>query len=143
MSTMRKARINALQLLYELDCTRHSLENGLGHLMRDGKLSKEKSTFVVDIVQGVLDNKKNIDDIIERFASAFPVQQMAVIDRNILRLAIFEILFNEDTPFKVAIDEAVELSKIFGSNASPRLVNGVLGSIVDEYIVTGTNKKFS
>lgn len=143
MSTMRKARINALQLLYELDCTRHSLENGLGHLMRDGKLSKEKSTFVVDIVQGVLDNKKNIDDIIGRFASAFPVQQMAVIDRNILRLAIFEILFNEDTPFKVAIDEAVELSKIFGSNASPRLVNGVLGSIVDEYIVTGTNKKFS
>ena len=91
----------------------------------------------------MLNNKKEIDDIIERFASAFPVEQMAVIDRNILRIAIFEILFNNDTPFKVVIDDAVEMSKIFGSNASPRLVNGVLGSIVDEYMVAGTNKKFS
>lgn len=143
MSTRRKARINAMQLLYELDCTRHSLENGLSHLVKKEKLSKEKSTFIVNIVKGVLNNKKEIDDIIERFASAFPVEQMAVIDRNILRIAIFEILFNNDTPFKVVIDEAVELSKIFGSNASPRLVNGVLGSIVDEYMVAGTNKKFS
>ena len=130
-----------MQLLYELDCTRHSLENGLGHLLKEDKLSKEKSIFVVSIVKGVLDNKKEIDDIIERFASAFPVEQMAVIDRNILRIAIFEIIFNDDTPFKVAIDEAVELSKIFGSNVSPRLVNGVLGSIVDEYIVAESIKK--
>ncbi len=143
MSTRRKARINAMQLLYELDCTQHSLENGLSHLVKEDKLSKEKSTFVVHIVKGVLDKKKEIDDIIEHFATAFPVEQMAVIDRNILRIAIFEILFNDDTPFKVAIDEAVELSKIFGSNVSPRLVNGVLGSIVDEYMVAGSIKKFS
>ena len=130
-----------MQLLYELDCTRHSLENGLGHLLEKENLSVEKSTFVINIVKGVLDNKKKIDGIIERFATAFPVQQMAVVDRNILRIAIFEIMFSEDTPFRVAIDEAVELSKIFGSDASPRLVNGVLGSVVDEYIVVKTNNK--
>lgn len=130
-----------MQLLYEIDCTRHSLENGLGHLLEKEKLSVEKSTFVINIVRGVLDNKKKIDGIIERFASTFPVQQMAVVDRNILRIAIFEIIFSEDTPFRVAIDEAVELAKIFGSDVSPRLVNGVLGSVVDEYIVVKTNNK--
>ena len=141
MSTRRKARVNAMQLLYELDCTRHSLENGLGHLLEKEKLSEEKSNFTINIVKGVLDNKQKIDSIIERFASAFPVQQMAVVDRNILRIAIFEIIFSEDTPFRVAIDEAVELSKIFGSDVSPRLVNGVLGSVVDEYMVEKTNNK--
>ena len=141
MSTRRKARVNAMQLLYELDCTRHSLENGLGHLLEKEKLSAEKSNFTINIVKGVLDNKQKIDGIIERFASAFPVQQMAVVDRNILRIAIFEIIFSEDTPFRVAIDEAVELSKIFGSDVSPRLVNGVLGSVVDEYMVEKTNNK--
>ena len=141
MGTRRKARVNAMQLLYELDCTRHSLENGLGHLLEKEKLSEEKSNFTINIVKGVLDNKQKIDGIIERFASAFPVQQMAVVDRNILRIAIFEIIFSEDTPFRVAIDEAVELSKIFGSDVSPRLVNGVLGSVVDEYMVEKTNNK--
>ena len=141
MSTRRKARVNAMQLLYELDCTRHSLENGLGHLLEKEKLSEEKSNFTINIVKGVLDNKQKIDSIIERFASAFPVQQMAVVDRNILRIAIFEIIFSENTPFRVAIDEAVELSKIFGSDVSPRLVNGVLGSVVDEYMVEKTNNK--
>ena len=141
MSTRRKARVNAMQLLYELDCTRHSLENGLGHLLKEEKLSEEKYTFVINIVKGVLDNKKKIDGIIERFASAFPVQQMAVVDRNILRIAIFEIIFSEDTPFRVAIDEAVELSKIFGSDVSSRLVNGVLGSVVDEYMMEKTKNK--
>jgi len=143
MSTRRKARINAMKLLYELDCTSHSLKDSLDHLVENEKLSKEKSSFVVNIVKGVLDNKNEIDDIIERFASAFPIEQMAVIDRNILRIAIYEILYNNDTPFKVAIDEAVELSKIFGSNISSRLVNGVLGSVVDKYKVAENNGKIN
>ena len=141
MSTRRKARINAMKLLYELDCTSHSLENSIDHLVENEKLSKEKSSFVVNIVEGVLDNKNKIDDIIEHFASAFPIEQMAVIDRNILRIAIYEILYDDDTPFRVAIDEAVELSKIFGSNISSRLVNGVLGSVVDKYLGVKKNKK--
>ena len=141
MSTRREARINVMKLLYELDCTSHSFENCLDHLVEDEKLSKKNSTFVVNLVKGVLNNKNEIDDIIERFASAFPIEQMAVIDRNVLRIAIYEILYNNDTPFRVAIDEAVELSKIFGSNISSRLVNGVLGSVVDKYKVAENDKK--
>jgi len=136
----RKARISAIQLLYELDCTQHSLESGLAHMVSEKRISEENSIFVENITKGVLDNKNQIDGIIRRFASAFPVEQMAVIDRNILRIAIYEILFNDNTPFKVAIDEAVELSKLFGSNVSPRLINGVLGSVVDEFVVVENNK---
>ena len=84
-------------------------------------------------MQGVLQNKSQIDKLINFYAPAFPVDQMSIIDRNILRIAIFEILFDNDTPIKVAINEAIELAKNFGSDASPRLINGVLGSIAKEY----------
>ncbi len=128
-------------MLYELDCTHHDFEDGMAHLMEEGLLPKATRSFMINLVQGVLDNKHKIDDIIERFAVAFPVTQMAIIDRSVLRIAIWEILFNNDTPFKVAIDEAVELAKIFGGDSSPRLVNGVLGSIVTEYHVANPNNE--
>jgi transcription antitermination protein NusB len=141
MSSRRKARINALQLLYELDCTNHSFDDGMAHLVAEGLLAKANRKFVVNLVQGVLNNSHEIDDIIERLAPVFPVVQMAVIDRSVLRIAIWEILYNNDTPFKVAIDEAVELAKIFGGDSSPRLVNGVLGSIVNEYHIANSNNE--
>jgi N utilization substance protein B len=83
-------------------------------------------------VKGVLQNKSELDALIKKFAPAFPPEQMSIIDRNILRLAIFEILFNDKTPLKVAINEAIELAKEFGGDSSPRLINGVLGSITTE-----------
>ena len=73
-----------------------------------------------------------IDELITKFAPAWPVKQLPVIDRNILRLALFEIRFGHGIPRKVAINEAVELAKTFGSESSPRFVNGVLGSVMDE-----------
>lgn len=93
----------------------------------------EVLNFSKQLTQRVLQNKTKIDDLIERFAPAFHVDQMSVVDRNILRLAIVEILFDNKTPFKVAINEAVELARTFGSYSSPQLVNGVLGSIVSRY----------
>ncbi len=127
----RKARITALQALYELDCTKHKGEEALAHLAAEKALPQEGFSFSEELVQGVLQNKSKLDEFIEHFAPAFPAKQMSSIDRNILRLAIFEILFNT-TPIKVAINEAVELAKSFGSDSSPRLVNGVLGSIAAE-----------
>lgn len=141
MSSRRKARISALQFLYELDCTYHSFEDVLAHLIEEGLLSKANRRFVENLVKGVLDNRHRIDDIIEQFASAFPVMQMAVIDRCVLRIAIWEILFNKDTPFKVAIDEAVEIAKMYGGDSSPRLVNGVLGSIIKEFHVVNSDNE--
>jgi len=133
MGLRRKARFTALQVLYELDCTEHKAEEVLAHLAMEKALPQEVLSFSEQLIQGVLRNKSKLDDFIEHFAPAFPVEQMSVVDRNVLRLAIFEILFDNNTPLKVAINEAIELAKAFGSNSSPRLINGVLGSIVTKY----------
>ncbi|MGA2670374.1 MAG: transcription antitermination factor NusB [Dehalococcoidia bacterium] len=128
----RQARIAALQVLYELDCTRHKVEETSARLKAGEKLTQEALSFSEELVRGVLQHKSELDALIKKFAPAFPLEQMSIVDRNILRLAIFEILFSDKTPFKVAINEAVELAKEFGSDASPRLINGVLGSITTE-----------
>jgi N utilization substance protein B len=128
----RKARIAALQVLYELDCTKHKVEEALARLRAGEKLPQESLIFSEELVKGVLQHKPDLDALIKKFAPAFPPEQMSVIDRNILRLAIFEILFDDKTPIKVAINEAIELAKGFGGDSSPRLINGVLGSITTE-----------
>lgn len=130
MGSRREARIVALQTLYELDCTHHSAEQVLPRIANEKALLQEAFSFSQGLVQGVLQHRQRLDEVITEFAPAFPLEQMAAIDRNILRLAIFEILFDSSTPIKVAINEAVELAKAFGSNSSPRLINGVLGSMV-------------
>ncbi|MFO7772912.1 MAG: transcription antitermination factor NusB [Dehalococcoidia bacterium] len=136
-SIRRRARIAALQALYELDCTQHKAEEVFAHLSAEGKLPQEGLDFSRELVRGVLQNKSELDAVIKKFASTFSTEQMPIIDRNILRLAIFEILFDERTPsdrtpLKVAINEAIELAKEFGSDSSPRLINGILGAITTE-----------
>jgi len=133
MGSRRKARVIALQALYELDCTEHKAEEVLAHVTTGKSLPQEVLSFSEQLTLGVLQKIIKLDDLIKRFAPAFPVEQMSVVDRNILRLAIFEILFDNKTPPKVAINEAVDLAKTFGSDSSPHLVNGVLGSIVAKY----------
>jgi len=125
----RKARIIALQALYELDCSAHQPNEAMARLLDEKPLPDDAAEFARSLMDGVLKNKKNIDDVIRRFAPAFPVEQIASIDRNILRLAIFEILFDNRVPVKAAINEAVELAKSFGSDTSQKFVNGVLGSV--------------
>jgi len=128
----RQARIAALQTLYELDCTNHKVKEAIARLRVGETLAQEALSFSEELVKGVFQNKSELDVLIKKFAPAFPIEQMSIIDRNILRLAIFEILFNDKTPFKVAINEAIELAKEFGSDSSPRLINGVLGSMTTE-----------
>ena len=125
----RKARAIALQALYEIDCTRHEAEVALTHLLTETGLSEENAAFAQGLVNGVIQNKEKIDRNIQSFATAWPIEQIATVDRNILRLAIFEILLDNRVPVKVAINEAVELAKMFGSENSPKFVNGVLGSV--------------
>ena len=127
--TRRKARTIALQALYEVDSVARQAETVVERLLAEGELSEENNAFVRELVGGVIQNKDEIDRNIQRFAPAWPVEQIAIIDRNILRLAIFEILFDNKVPVKVAVSEAVELAKSFGSNSSSKFVNGVLGSI--------------
>jgi N utilization substance protein B len=125
----RKARALALKVLYEIDSVGHEADGILSRILAGGGLSEENNTFVRELVSGVSRNKEKIDRNITNFAPAWPIEQLPVVDRNILRLAIFEILLDNRVPVKVAINEAVELAKTFGSESSPRFINGVLGSV--------------
>ncbi len=125
----RRARTIGLKVLYEVDSVEHNVDDTLTRLLSEGGLSEENTTFACELVGGVIQNREEIDRKIQRFAPAWPIEQIPVIDRNILRLAIFEILFDKRVPVKVAINEAVELAKTFGSDNSSKFVNGVLGSV--------------
>ena len=125
----RRARALALQALYEIDSVGHKAEEILDRLLNEQPLSEENNSFVRELVSGVIQNRENIDPSIIKFAPAWPLEQIPLVDRNILRLAIFEILLDNRVPIKVAINEAVELAKNFGGDSSARFVNGVLGSV--------------
>ena len=122
-------RVLALKVLYEVDSVGHNADETLARYLAEGGLSEENITFARELVSGVMQNREKIDHNIKSFAPAWPVEQIPVVDRNILRLAIFEILLDNKVPVKVAINEAVELAKTFGSDNSSKFVNGVLGSV--------------
>ena len=125
----RKARTIALQTLYEVDSAARPAGTVVERLLAEAKLSEENAVFFRELVAGAIQHRDEIDRNIQKFAPAWPVEQIAMIDRNILRLAIFEILFDNKVPVKVAVSEAVELAKTFGSESSSKFVNGVLGSV--------------
>lgn len=129
MKTRHQARIIALQALFEIDIAHHRPGLVLQERIesQDPPLSTDAADFARNLVHGVVSCLAQLDQVIARFAPEWPVDQIAVIDRNILRLALWELSVGE-TPIKVAINEAVELAKDFGADSSPRFVNGVLGA---------------
>ena len=126
----RRARRALLQVLYEVDASGHSLEDSLQWVLEQPALDEEGTSFVGATARGILDNLEQLDQEIGRHAPAWPVNQLPIVDRNILRIAIYEVMLADETPPKVAINEAVELAKQFGSETLPRFVNGVLGSVM-------------
>lgn len=124
-----QARSLTLQALYELDCTRHPLSDVLRERLGMDELSQQTSTLATQLINGVLDNQTELDALIHRYAPEWPLDQIAIIDRNILRIAIYELGAGKQTPVKVVINEAIELAKTFGTESTPRFVNGVLGSL--------------
>ena len=129
MRIRRRARIIAIQALYELDLTDHPAALVIQRRIEDEGLPSEGVPFVYKLVHGVLEHRQFLDGLIHRYAPEWPIEQMAPIDRNVLRMALFEFSVDGHTPVKVAINEAVELAKLFGSDSAPRFVNGVLGSL--------------
>ena len=128
----RRARAAALQALYEADTSSHKALDALRRIAVTDRLSGEAKAFAQDLIQGVLSQQDEIDTIIARAAPAWPVAQLAAVDRNILRLAIREMLGDNGTPVQVVINEAVELAKRYGSDSSSKFVNGVLGTVQRE-----------
>ena len=129
MKSRTKARSIALQVLYEVDISGHPPGLVLEQRLADDPLEKSLSDFTQQIVTGVLPLVVRLDNFIAQHAPEWPLDQVAVIDRNILRIALWEFAVAGCTPVKVAINEAIELSKLFGSDSTPRFVYGVLGSL--------------
>ena len=133
-SPRRKARIVALQVLCEADVVAHEpiavMERKFGEQALDASIEM----FAHKILDGVLENRKDIDNMVASLAISWPIDQMAVVVKNILRMAIYEMVLSDETPSKVVINEAVELAKIFGSDSSPRFVNGVLGGALQSVV---------
>ncbi len=121
----------ALQALYEHDLSGHDISSILGNRFEAIEITDESKTFITELALGVLEHKDELDRMIEKYAVDWPIDQIAVIDRNIIRIAAYEFAISKKTPDKVAINESIELAKTFGSETAPKFVNGVLGSIAD------------
>ena len=133
MRQRRQARTIVLQVLYEADVANHPAGTALDHRLAAQPLSEQAEAFARRLLAAVLAHRHQLNSLIVRYAPEWPLDQMAVVDRNILRIAICELGETElGTPVKVAINEAVEMAKLFGSDSSPRFVNGVLGALMAE-----------
>lgn len=130
MKVRHQARIAALQALFEVDCAGHLPAEVIERRLLELEMPETGDRFARELVRETIDHLQELDKMISRYAPEWPVEQIAIIDRNILRISIYEILYDKGTPTKVAINEAVELAKQFGSDSSSRFVNGVLGSLV-------------
>ncbi len=129
----RQLRNLIIQALYEIDTVDHPSQEVIArYLEQNDNLSDDGLEFLKCFVEGVLSITPELDNVIATFAPEWPVDQLAVLDRNILRMALWEIVLYDETPLKVAINEAVELAKRFGSDSSARFVNGVLGTLADQ-----------
>ena len=127
----RRARTVALQVLYEVDSVDHPSDQVSSRYLDERRLPKDAVDFARGLVDGVMANKALIDDAISSLATSWPISQLSIIDRNLLRLAICELAIEKASPPKVVINETVELAKLYGSDGSSRFVNGVLGSVVE------------
>jgi N utilization substance protein B len=126
------ARLIAFETLYESELAHHPPADVLERRQADRQVEPEVEQYARELLAGVLQHRRELDAIIQSRAGAFPLAQMATVDRNILRLGLYESLYRNDiVPVKVAINEAIELAKEFGSDSSPRFVNGVLGRQLD------------
>ncbi len=131
MKVRRRARGVALQALYEIDLVGHAPEEVLALRLGEHALGAEGDAFVTWLVQGVLAGRALLDEVVVRIAPEWPVDQMACVDRNVLRLALYELAAG-DTPLKVVVNEAIELAKLYGSDSSARFVNGALGAFITQ-----------
>ena len=131
MKPRTRARSIALQVLYEIDLTGHLPGTVFEERLAENPLDDKLVEFARQIIFGVVLLTQKLDHFIAQHAPEWPLDQVATIDRNILRIALWEIAASNQTPIKVAINEAVELAKVYGSDSTPRFVNGVLGSLAE------------
>ncbi|MBI3290961.1 transcription antitermination factor NusB [Candidatus Falkowbacteria bacterium] len=141
MSNRHLARTIALQTLYQWDFNGKKLDKLSETVQRNLKEFApqfDDNGFIENLIKGVVKNQKEIDALITKYAPEWPLEQITMVDRNVLRIGIQEMKYDSDIPEKVAINEAIELAKTFGGESSGKFVNGVLGTIYKE-IAGGDN----
>ena len=141
MGYRRRSRELAMQALFFMDIQSKTMDKKemVALFLDNFKPSKKSMPFFLTLLNGVLDQKKTIDKIIEQISSNWKVSRMACVDRNIIRVAVYELCFLDDIPAKVAINEAIDIGKRFGTEESGSFINGVLDSIL-KLIETGKIK---
>ncbi len=142
MSNRHLARAIAMQSLYEWDFyggSRAALDMVERNVAEQPESFDEKD-FALSIVKGVIEHQEEIDKAISTFAPDWPLPKITTVDRNVLRIGTYELLFNFDIPSKVAINEAIELAKTFGGESSGKFVNGVLGAVYRDQLARGVEK---
>jgi N utilization substance protein B len=125
----RRAREFALQVLYQIDIAGYNADKAYTNCIENLCPPEGVRGFSLEIVTGVVEHKQEIDDLIQKYSEHWVLDRIAVVDKNILRVAIYELLYCDDLPYKVSINEAVELGKRFGSDDSPSFINGILDKI--------------
>jgi len=129
MGGRRLSRELALQVLFQIDLVNANMEESLKYIFERDKFSEEVKEFTLIITKGVVSNLNEIDKTIKHYTDNWSLERITNIDRNLLRIAIYEILYMKDIPKSVSINEAVELAKKYGTKNSFSFVNGVLGKI--------------
>ncbi len=129
MGARRRSRELAMQVLFYIDMSRNDSKEMLELYCDNFSISKEILPFFLKLVNGVVHARSEIDSIIERFSSNWKISRMSCVDRNIMRIAVYELLFCHDIPSKVSINEAIDIGKKFGTEESGAFINGVLDSI--------------
>ncbi len=129
--TRRKARETALQMLFQLDVGQNQWPAAAGTLRHAG-LETANATFAQGLVEGALSHLEEVDALINRYAKGWQVERLANVDKTILRLAVYELKYEPQTPAQVAINEAIELAKIFGSDESAAFINGILDTFYNQ-----------
>ena len=145
MSTRHIARTIVLQSLFEWDFNngKKKVEEILKHVKKEFTPEFDDQNFSVDLIKKIIKNQKTIDNLITKFAPEWPLEQITTVDRNILRIGVYELKLDETIPPKVAINEAIELAKAFGGDASSKFVNGVLGSVYKKMIEQGEKQSLT
>ena len=141
MGTRRKARELALQALFYLDMQKDESEEMLEYFCGCFCTSKKSRPFFMKLVNGVLETKGRIDALVEHYSQNWKINRMSCVDRNVMRIAVYEMLYCDDIPPKVSINEAVDIGKKFGTQESGAFINGILDSIRGALEKEGTLKK--
>ncbi len=140
MGTRRQARELAMQALFYMDMQKYASEEMLEYFCGCFCTSKKSRPFLIKLVNGVLEEKGQIDTLVERFSQNWQINRMSCVDRNVMRIAVYEMIYCDDIPPKVSINEAVDIGKKFGTQESGAFINGIMDSIRGELEKEGALK---